>query len=246
MRLLSPALAILLLAGCAATETGNPVAEQRLALTAISSAPAVQLDSDDSAEVVVEEAWIVLGDVRFIPGTGCESGTNEAGRIDIPGPGAVDLVSDPERLVFALEDQGYCRVRLPLERADALPAGAPEALEDHAFVLIARLADGTPLEVRSRDKREAEVRSRTEPFRLGDAEASLVLAFDVGRWLDGIELESATRDDDGRIVIDDDDNRELLDEIEANMRESLELFRDLDDDGRLDDNERSVPLATGG
>ena len=245
MRSLSVA-ALVLMAGCAATETGNPVAEQRLALTAVSSAPAVQLDAGDGAEIVVREAWVVLGDVRFIPGSDCDSGDDDEGRIDVPGPTVVELVAAPEPFVFDLEDRDYCRVRVPLERADEVPGAAPEALEDHAIVLLGSLADGTELEVRSRDKREAEVRSRTEPFRLGDAEASLLLAFDVGRWLDGLDLESAARDDDGRIVIDDDDNGELLDQLEENMREALELFRDLDDDGRLDDDERSTPLATGG
>ncbi|MDD9945235.1 MAG: hypothetical protein OXU20_29600 [Myxococcales bacterium] len=246
MRLLSYAAALAWVTGCAATETGNPVAMQRLALTAVSSAAQVQLEPGGNAEVLVEEAWIVLGDVRFIPGNDCDSGHDDAGRVDISGPTVVELLSDPAPLSFEVEDREYCRVRLPLERADEVPRSAPEALEDHAVVLIGSLADGTPFEVRSRDKREAEVRSRSEPFRLGGAEAGLLLAFDVGRWLEGLDLAGAEDDGDGRIVIDDDDNRDLLDQFEQNMREALELFRDLDEDGQLDDDERSNPLAVGG
>ena len=244
MRLIRQTLVLAwLTAGCTATETGNPVAEVQLSLTAGSSTTEVGLGDAAGAQLQIEQAWVVLGDVRFVPSADCDAGGET--RVEVPGPNAVDLIAAPTAFSFAVEDRDYCRVRVPLERAEEPPSGAPSELEDHSVVLLGSLRDGTPVLVRSRDKREADVRSRGMPFRLGDVEQDLLLVFDLGGWLEGVDLEGAELQEDGRLVVDDDSNRELLDAFEDNLRQSLELLRDLDRDGQVDDEERAERLASG-
>jgi hypothetical protein len=104
-------------AACDATETGNPIADHRLALTARSSEDAVVLDGARAAgELSVEEAWVVLGDIRFVQSAACDSGGGE--QADIPGPLTAELVARPPSLEFAVPQALYCRVRVPLERAE--------------------------------------------------------------------------------------------------------------------------------
>jgi hypothetical protein len=220
--------------GCNASETGNPVAERTLALRG-------SLPSDD-AGVTVDSVWIVLDDIRFEHGAECDNGEEREG--DVPGPIVVDLVAEPAPFALALEDDAYCRVRVRFERADAdLPSGAPAELEDAALVLLGTRSDGTPIVVRSRREPEAEVRSRSEPFQLSEATPALILAFDVGRWLEGVELDDAELDDDGVIRIDDDNNDDQLERFEANVEAAMELFHDRDDDGHVDDGDSSLATS---
>lgn len=231
--------------GCAATETGNPVAAQRMALTARSSADAVALGMPSAGELSIREAWVVLGDIRFVQSTACDRSAEQ--QVDISGPIVVDLVGQPEVLEFEVEQARYCRVRVPLERADDEVAdGAPGALADHAILIRGTTAAGTAFVIRSRRTREADIRSRAEPFSLAEGDASLILAFDVGRWFDGVQLDGAEVQDDGVIWIDDEYERDRLERFEENVESAMELFRDHDDDEQLDEAEAAVPLATGG
>src|ERR1700755_2897083 len=80
--------------GCNATETGNPVAGQSLALTARSSSDDVATGSSDDAALSVASAWVVLGDMRFIQSDDCDKGSGS--RVDVEGPIAIDLVKKPD------------------------------------------------------------------------------------------------------------------------------------------------------
>jgi hypothetical protein len=232
------------LAACTATETGNPVGEQRLALTARSTDQGVALGNDAaSGRVRVDEAWVVLGDIRFVQSARCDSGPEQ--QAEIPGPRIVDLVAHPLPIEFAADATSYCRVRVPLDRAEG-DEGAPAALDDHAILIRGERADGTPFELRSRQKREADIRARGEPFTLADGGDALILAFDVGRWLSGVDLDGADTDSDGVIRIDEDHERDRLDVFEENVEAAMELFRDGNGNGRLDDGEPDSPLARGG
>lgn len=237
---LSALACALLAAACNASETGNPVAERTMALRGRSTNDAIRLGTSADADVIVERAFVVLDDVRFEHGAQCDDGDERDA--DIPGPITVDLVADPAPLPLALEDDAYCRVRVRLTRAEDLPSGAPAELEDASIVLEGTLPSGTAFTIRSRREPEAEIRSRDEPFQLTQATSALILAFDIGLWLEGVDLEGAQADDDGAIHIDDDQNDDRLERFEENVERAMELFHDLDHDGTLDADD--VPLAS--
>jgi hypothetical protein len=232
-----------LLAACTATETGNPAVPMQLALTAVSSTETVALaGAARQGTLRVDEVWVVLGDLRFVQSDRCDEGP--ARQADIEGPLTLELLSSTQPLEFELEVTAYCRVRIPLERSDEPGRGVPAELEDHALLVRGVRVDGTPFAVRSRRTREADLRSRGEPFSVERGREALLLAFDVGRWLDGVDVEGAAVDDDGVVWIDDDRERDRLERFEENVEAAMELFRDLNEDGRLDDDEPS--LARGG
>lgn len=233
-----------LFASCAVTETGNPPFAAQMALTADSSDPTVATVGNGSGALVVHETWVALGDIRFVRAEVCdEPGETE---VDLPGPIVAELVAEPEVLFFEPGGGDYCRVRVPLERAEApLPPGAPAELVDHSIVIRGERADRTPFLLASRINREADVRSRTGPFELDEASRAVVLAFDVALWFEGIDLSTAEVGGEGSIVVDETSNDDVLDAFEANAEHALRLFRDADEDGALDDDERSELLAEG-
>jgi hypothetical protein len=236
-------LGALVLAGCSVTETGNPPLDATMTVTGRSTEPLIASIRSDGGRVRVDAAWVVLGDVRFVMADVCDA--PEAGHVDVPGPTFADVTAPAPFVVrFELAPDAYCRVRVPLARAlDPLPSGPPAAILDRAILVEGRRDDGVPFSVASRVTPEIDVRSRTAPFRLDDGGRSLHLAFDVARWFDGVDLDAAVIGGDGRIRVEDGTNDEILDAIESNAEESIELFRDDDADGTLDDDEDVEPLA---
>lgn len=237
-------LAALTVASCTVTETGNPPFAAQMALTTDTSDPDTVALGSGVAPVVVQEAWVSIGDVRFVRASECDApGETE---IDIPGPIVAELAGEPSVIEFELGGADYCRVRVPLSRTRApLPTGAPAEMLDHSLLVRGERADGTPFLLLSRIEREADVRSRGEPFDLGEARRAVVLAFDVARWLTGVDLDGAEVGADGVIRIDERTNDAQLDAFEANVDAALRLFRDTDEDGALDAEERSELLAEG-
>jgi hypothetical protein len=233
-----------LLIDCTATETGNPVAEQHMSLTARSSEDDITLRMRaDEPRTYVKQAWIVVGDVRFVQEKACETPPKEA---DIPGPVTIELVWKPKALDFAVEDTDYCRVVFPLRRAKAPLGDAPPELEDHSIFIKGERADMTPFQIRSRITSEADIRApKNKPFRVKDAESALIIGFDLGMWLKDIDLDALEPNADGTILIDEDHEQESLAAFEKRVNEAMELFRDHDDDGALDASEEKAPIASG-
>lgn len=232
--------------GCTVTETGNPPLSAKMSLTAHSSdVAAVGIAPATGAAFTVDSAWVAIGDVRFVRAAVCDlPGATE---VDVPGPLVRDLALAPSPIDFAIAGDDYCRVRVPLERAQApLPPEAPPELLDASVVIVGRRADGRTVLVRSRRALEIDTRSRGAPFALRDREAAVLLSFDVARWLAGVDVEGAAPGADGRVVIDDVQNRPQLEVFEANLEAALALYRDLNDDARLEPDEAMSPLASGG
>lgn len=233
-----------LLIDCTATETGNPVAEQHMQLTARSSDDAITLRMQSGeSSTYVKQAWIVVGDVRFVQEKSCDTPPKEA---DIPGPVTIELVWKPKALDFAVEDTAYCRVVFPLRRAKAPLGAAPPELEDHSIFIKGIRADMTPFEIRSRITSEADIRApKNKPFRVKDAASALIIGFDLGLWLKDIDLDALEPNADGLILIDEDHEQDSLALFDDRVNQAMELFRDKDDDGTLDASEEKVPLASG-
>lgn len=233
-----------LLIDCTATETGNPVAEQHMSLTARSSDDNITLRMRaDEPRTYVKQAWIVVGDVRFVQKATCETPPKEA---DIPGPVTIELVWKPKALDFAVEDTDYCRVIFPLRRAKAPLGNAPPELEDHSIFIKGERADMTPFQIRSRIISEADIRAaKGKSFRVKDAASALILGFDLGMWLKDIDLDKLEPNADGVILIDEDHEQDSLALFEDRVNQAMDLFRDKNDDGNLDASEEKAPLASG-
>ena len=239
-------------AGCTGTEVGNPVEETPLALLARSSDAAVVSrgngdagDSGAPSGATLDALWVVLGDLRFVTDADCASDRDT--RITVRGPVVAELSSGPEELHAVLANGPYCRVRVPLDRLNPalVDAGTPEALDGHSVLFEGRRADGTPFRILSRDKRELELRTRSEPFTLERTERAMILSFDVAAWLDGVDLDGAAPNASGEVVIDETVDRTRLAAFEENLGTSLRLYRDLDEDGDLDPGELAEELARG-
>jgi hypothetical protein len=240
--LLSAGVLAAALSGCDATETGNPITQQTLALTARSSSDDVSLGDDSDASLRVESAWILLGDMRFVKSADCDRGS--ASRVDVEGPQALELVDNRDALDLELEAARYCRVRVRLEKAKDV-SGAPAELEDHSIVLRGTRADDREFVVRSRRNFDLDLRSRGDGFDLTGARGAMILAFDVATWLEGVDLEGAEPSSNGAIEIDEQSDRTRLGAFEDNVKEAMELFRDRDRDSKLDDDDLDDSLAGG-
>lgn len=231
--------ALCLSLGCNATETGNPAVPTQLGLTGHSRDPEAVAISPNDGDIVIEEAWVVLGDVRFVPFETCDDA--EDGRVDITGPVVAQIVGDGPAIVeFDVPAGDYCRVRVPLDRLeDTLPDGSPPELAARSLLVRGQRSDGTPIEIRSSAESEADLRSDGAPFAISGAMAALVLVFDLAAWFDELELDSAELTD-GRILVDEGINEELADRFDDNVERSLRLHRDDDEDGELDDEDERV------
>jgi len=235
---------LLLMTGCTITETGNPEFAGQMALLTDTSNPADISIGPGGTIAIVDQAWMGFGDLRLVSDPGCDE-IDEI-NTDIPVPSPVDLAAGPAIVPFDGTTDEFCRVRVPMRRATVpLPMGAPPELADASIALAGSRPDGTPFLVVSRREREADVRSRTTPFALDDGLSALVMAFDVATWLEGVDLSGAEVVG-GRILINDSSNRPLLDVFENNVETALRLYRDLDEDGVLDPEDRMDLLADGG
>lgn len=225
---------LLLLAGCGITETGNPELDAELTLRAVSSAPTqVDVRPVEVGVTGVESAWLSVERLEFTYGERCDEGREREYELDEPFvTDAASVVPDTQSLLLFSSE--YCRVRLRLRPA-ASSAG-PADLSGHSLLLTGTLADGTPYLVRSTEDFRLEVRSAI-PVPLDEISRSMLISLDVAVWLDGIDLSTATREDDASIRIEPGSNAALLAQIEARIEAAMELFDDDDGDGELDEDD---------
>jgi hypothetical protein len=243
MRTRSALLALLLSAlGCAGTETGNPSITGQLALDAHSSAPERVSLRGASAPVVIDEAWLSIAAVTLLEGSDCSDRTRRRasgalGSADHAVPGAA---------VTTLElDAGeYCAVGVTFSRASSLPTGAPSELEGHSLVLKGTLSDGAPFILAGRVDTELRALAVEGSFTLERGQAALFIGFDVARWFENVDFAGAESDNDGSIVIDEQNNPELLANFEAALSSGIEIYRDADADAVLDEVPELVGRGT--
>lgn len=216
---------LVLLLGCAPTETGNPFTAALSAHTTNENAVSLA----EGGDIVIRSAWIGVGDIELELAADCDDAEMET---VLPGPFIADLVGEPFRRTLDVPASPYCRVVVPLE-----PQPDPE-LGGSSIVIEGMTADGDPFVLRSGVDAELEVESRAAPFMLDDVVDELVLSFDLARWFAGVDVSAAVVGGDGTIRIDDANNEALLDVFEENVEDALELYDDADGDGRRDDDER--------
>ena len=216
------------LVACAPTETGNPAT---LSLSAHTSDPSVA-ELGSGTGLRIEQAWVGLGDVRFARAAECDDVDIEA---QIAGPVVSDLADQPVELLFDGDEASYCEVRVAFRRVADVTA-RPADLLDHSIYIAGMTRNDVPFVLRSRMDPELEVESEGAPFGVL---MPLVLSFDVARWFAGMDVDGGELVG-GAIRIDEANNEELLDLFEDNVEDTLELYEDLDGDGRRDDDEPRI------
>ena len=223
------------------TETGNPQVTARISVTArTTDANAVSFE-DDSGDLVVDTAWLVFGDIRFVRDDQCDEPAEA--EVTVDGPFVVDLVDKAAGIdAFKMGVGDYCRVRIPMDRGAQLPPEAPDALDDAAVAIDARRFDGTNVFITSRTTEDIELKSDGQPVLIDQNNRHLVLGIDLATWFENMDLDDAEAEPNGDILIDDDHNDDLLDLFEDNIEDAMDLFEDSDEDGELDDDEDDDPL----
>ncbi len=211
---------------CVGTDTGNPPVAA--SLTARSSDPSVAV-APARGDVVIEQAWISLTELRVTLGAACDHVSDPYDR-DVVG----DVVVG--RPLAGLPDEPICGVHLTLAARSELPAGAPPGLVDRTLFITGSLADGTPFEISSALATSIAV-SAPAPFELSP-DAGALITFDVAPWLAGLDLAGLARDPDGVIRLASGDAE--LSRFEASFQTSVELYEDLDGDGALDPAELAM------
>ena len=240
-------LCALALSACAGTETGNPSFKGSLGYDAYSSARSVALtvgSGEPAAERLrVDNAWLVLGDVELLRADACAA--SEGSGEHVHGLGAGDhAAGQAPATAFDLDAGQYCGVRLPFLHADQLPDGAPESLREESIALLGRLPDGRDFELRSALETSVLLRAKGSGFALDGEHAGVVIGFDVGAWLDGMEWSAAqAHAQDGRVLIDAEHNRDFLQRFERALPQGVALFRDADRDGLLDADHTPIAAA---
>lgn len=255
-------LAPLLLGGCVATDVGNPDDGEFAAtvdfvgyeeetapessepkVTGLTLASGVEID-----RVVIGFDRFKLRDARQ-----CE-GDNE---IDIEMFVVSELLegSDYPELPRIVRDvRRFCRFELEVKKVSALdqPDGAPDDIVDRAVWIEGSLADGTPFTVETREDDKLRLEpAEGEFFELPDGESRLFLAFDMSTWFTDLSFDDVGEEEeedpfeDGVLRIDADVDEDWTKRFRENLVNSARLFRDLNDDGQLDAEERAESLAVG-
>jgi len=228
------ALALPLLACVGGTETGNPVLSTPIALSIHTSEPeriAVAAGAPGSA---ITEAWVAFGEARFL-------GADECARFgDLTAPAGTQLMADLAQpgaaLTLSAQSAQRCGLLLPLQTDGTEPPdAAPPTLRGRSVLVRGRRADATAFELAYGERDELEL--AVEGGTFDPTAQPLVLSFDVAAWLRDVDLDAATLEPDGAILIDADHNRSLLDRFELNLACSAELYADQDEDGRVSKGE---------
>lgn len=231
------------LTACAGTETGNPSFMGSLGYTAYTSDVSVAaLNKSNESAPSVEQAWMVLGDVRFVEGDECMSAKN--GELAAKGIGIGDhATGHPVHTDLELPEGRYCGVSFPLIVAGKDVGTAPMQLAKHSVVIVGKRDDGAAFELRSTFAKDLFLEAPAGGFEMNEADGSVLIGFDVAVWLSGVELDRASTGADGNVLIDATHNPDLLADFDRNVQRGVALYRDEKASGKVDPSAK--PLAEG-
>ncbi len=232
--------ALLSLSACddsAGTETGNPFT-QPLTVDAHSSNPGEVEIAIPAGGVLVTEAWLSIDNVEI--SQECAGTEREL----VGSLGVADHAADEAlRADFAALTKSYCEMYVPWVIA-ADGGQVPAEVVGTAIFLAGETPAGTTFVLRSALTGDVTVAAVDGPFALAADRGGLFLGFDLATWLNGVELDTALLEADNSILIDGSTNANLLTIFESNVAAGLELYRDVDINGRPDGVD-DVVLARG-
>lgn len=153
---------------------------------------------------------------------------------DFEGPFIVDLLtetSNPEIPLSTIEAGIY----------HELEAESAEILDNEASIIIKgsfTAADGSsvPFEYYYQDDQDFEVENEAG-FEISEATLNQVtIVFDFAAWFSGVDFTSATINESGIVLIDEENNETLYELIETNLEEAAELYEEDKEDKDEDDD----------
>ncbi len=243
-------LVLLLLSACTAgsgavggTETGNT--QVSLRVVGYSGTQTAALTVGD---LRIDEARVLVERIRLRPLRICLLNAEDEGAEDqvFEGPFEVDLLN-PETFGglegVSVAEGLYCRLEIVLAKTETSPS---------IFVSGAR-ADDTAFEMTTDENVEFEIENETTGFAITaqNGLAVFFVAFDLDQWFSGVDVSSPGVDigtdgnGDPLIRINEDENSDLQDAIEENIKNSADLFRDANQNEEFDGEDRDDALASG-
>lgn len=229
---------------CVGTDVGNPQDEPaqielEFAGYAETQAGGLTLESG----LRIDSVWMVLSQFRFRSVDDCET---EALPYDITEPVIVDLLAgEPtyEAPTFTKPAGEYCKLDIGFSRvsADALPDSAPRELAGLSVLVEGARADGVEFRIEADMDDEFELKGALKDFEL-TGEQHLIIAFALDTWLNEAQLDNVN--DQDPIVINAQQNSELMGSFRASLKRSARLFRDNNNNRRLDANEKGQAIAS--
>lgn len=238
-------LAIMLLApSCVGTDVGNPQDEPtqvELDFTGYAETQSGALVLESNARI--DTAWVVLSQFRFRNVDDCET---EDLPYDVTEPVVVDLLADePTYLspVFAKPAGEYCKLDVGFATVDAeaLPDSAPAGLAGVSVLVEGVRADGVEFRIEAGVDDDFELKGALHDFELV-GEQNLIVAFALDGWLNESQLDKIDGQDP--IVISETQNAELMGSFRSSVKRSARLFRDENNNRRLDANEKGQAIAS--
>jgi hypothetical protein len=241
---LAASLVMTWLPGCVGTETGNPTVTAQFALNAHSSEPQVVALRAGDAPLVVQEVWLSLGAIDLREGENCADPSAQYSSELI---GSADHAHpEPAYTEVALPEGSYQCVNTAIVPSESpLPDLAPADFYGKS-ILIRALLNGTTLVTVTTDAEfEVSIPALAGAYSLDSEQAAFLLGFDVAKWLAALDLASADLEQDGSLLVSPTNNESLYETFLSNVPLGLELYRDADGDGALDQDAELLGTGEG-
>lgn len=209
-----------LLAACGGPDVTDIVEQEvALTLTAVTSQPDIAAIGEPDGGLGVTRAYVATSAVSLVP---CRE---DAASIVLSARGYDLLSTPPPGEVVTTAVNEWCAIQIDLDpvttaQAQDLPDGVTLAVE-------AKDADDTSLLFTSARSKSLRFTSETAA---GFPSTTLLLGFDVARWLAGLPLPEP------------DMTKEEGDLLDSQLATAVELYADLNDNQALDEDE-TTPLA---
>lgn len=239
--IIAAAIAPFALAACIGTDVGNPPATTEITFEpsteeeVATSTGALSLPNDYE----VEEAWIAIDYATLRDADDCA----RSGDTDSVGPFFVNLAGGgkvyPEPPRFVTPSGAACQIRLDLAPATSIPAdvGAPYALRGKSVFIRGVRPDGTHFAITSdRDERIKYQPEDDEVITIEPGQNRFISVFDTSQWVKLTELSGLEGD---AVEISPRTNPSQFNEFRRNFLNGSKLFRDTDNNGRLDMPEKA-------
>lgn len=237
--------------GCMGTDVGNPEQDRRVALelAAWDGEAMPGALSHHVGDVRIDEAWLTLDGLEVRTFDGCNGRGEsllEGGQLVAELVSGLELPATPVAMPGSAE---LCRIELTPGAYAGAVDGVPEALRGASVLVRGARGDGTAFTLTVDLREPIPLQARADAgghtrLTLAHNERRLLVAFALGNWFD----------DEVRRELDALDARqlEILTPLQApalssmlrvRIRRSVQLFRDLNQDGLLQPGEAVGPVG---
>ncbi len=209
-----------------------------------SSAPELVALREGEAPLVVSEVWLSLGSIELREGESCVAPAEQFSSLAL---GAADH-AHPEPAFTGVEAPSgnyTCMSAAILPIQGSVPDGAPVEFEGQSILIRALLDDTTSVTVKTTTALDVPILALAGSYSLADDQASFFLGFDVAEWLAPLDFTNADREPDGSVQVSATENTALHEAFLSNVPGGLELYRDADGDGVLDQNPQLLGRGEG-